>query len=121
MAPRVILTSQEIRRALTRIAHEIMERNGGPGGVVLVGIHTRGVPLSRRLAESIKKFEGTAVSVGALDIGLYRDDVSDGVRPSMRTTDIPIDVDGQRVVLVDDVLYTGRSIRAAMARISAPK
>ena len=114
LAPRVILTSQEIRRALTRIAHEIMERNGGPDGVVLVGIHTRGVPLSRRLAHSIKEFEGAAVTVGALDIGLYRDDVSDGVRPSMRPTDIPVDIEGQRVVLVDDVLYTGRSIRAAM-------
>ena len=91
-----------------------MERNGGPDRVVLVGIRTRGVPLSHRLAESIKEFEGEAVSVGALDIGLYRDDVSDGVRPSMRPTDIPVGVDGQRVVLVDDVLYTGRSIRAAM-------
>lgn len=91
-----------------------MERNGGAEGVVLVGMHTRGVPLSERLAHWIKQFEGGAVGVGVLDIGMYRDDISEGVRPVMRPTNLPVDIQGQRVVLVDDVLYTGRSIRAAM-------
>ena len=112
--PREILSSDEIRRALTRIAHEVLERNGGVQDIVLVGMHTRGVPLARRLAQWMKQFEGEEVSVGALDIGLYRDDVSGGVRPIMRPTEIPVDIADQRVVLVDDVLFTGRSIRAAM-------
>ena len=110
----MILSSEEIRRALTRIAHEILERNGGVEGVVLVGMHTRGVPLARRIARWIKESEGQDIVVGTLDIGLYRDDISGGVRPRMRPTDIPVNIQGQRVVLVDDVLYTGRSIRAAM-------
>lgn len=114
MPDRVILSADEIRRALGRIAHEVLERNRGVEGVVLVGMHTRGVPLAHRLSRAIHEYEGETVPVGALDIGLYRDDTSSGVRPLMRRTDIPVDIHSRCVVLVDDVLYTGRTIRAAL-------
>ena len=110
---RRILTDDEMRRALIRVAHEVMERNGGAEGVVLVGMHTRGVPIARRIADFVKQFEGVEVPVGLLDIGLYRDDVAAGARPLMRQTFIP-DIQGRTVVLVDDVLFTGRTVRAAM-------
>ena len=109
-----VLDAEAIRRALTRIAHEVLERNGGADGVVLIGLHSRGVPLARRLAALIRQFEGLAVPVGSVDIGLYRDDLASGRRPPVRRSDIPVNIEGRRVVLVDDVLYTGRSIRAAM-------
>ena len=110
---RQILTSDEMRRALVRISHEILERNGGADDLVLMGLHTRGVPIARRIAKFVKSFEGKDVPVGSLDIGLYRDDLAGGARPLMQRTDIPA-IQGLRVVLVDDVLYTGRSVRAAM-------
>ena len=113
-ATRKILTNDEVRRALTRISHEILERNGGAEGLVLVGMHTRGVPIAQRLAELMDDFEGESVPTGALDIGLYRDDTTGGSRPMMRLTEIPVDIQNRAVVLVDDVLFTGRSIRAAM-------
>ncbi len=115
MPDKVILDEQDIRRALTRIAHEIVERNHGSQDLVFIGIHTRGVPLARRLAAAINEFEPSDITVGALDITLHRDDITFGDEvPSLRYTDIPPDFEEKRVILVDDVLYTGRTIRAAM-------
>ena len=114
LGAREILSSDEIARSIVRISHEILERDGGVAGLVLVGIHTRGVPLAERVATAIQSLEGEDVVVGALDIGLYRDDVSGGVRPVMRPTHIPVNIQDMSIILVDDVLYTGRTIRAAM-------
>ncbi|MBI4297790.1 MAG: bifunctional pyr operon transcriptional regulator/uracil phosphoribosyltransferase PyrR [Chloroflexi bacterium] len=118
MGEKVLLTEVDIRRALVRIAHEIVERNKGCQDLVLVGMHTRGVPLARRLAALLKDIEKAEVPVGTLDIGLYRDDLPYREEPPhIRSTDIPADIVGKVVVLVDDVLFTGRSIRAAMDAI----
>ena len=119
MPEKILLTSTEIKRALARIAHEILEKNKGAEGIVLVGMWTRGVPLARRIAQTIASFEGISVPVGTLDIGPYRDDIppSESRLPNQNHTDIRTSVINKRVVLVDDVLYTGRSIRAAMDAI----
>ncbi len=116
MPEKILLNSREIGRALARIAHEIVERNKGAEGVVLVGMRTRGVPLAKRIAEIIEGFEGTPIPVGTLDIGLYRDDISPSELKSANQsrTDIPNSIADRRGLLVDDVLYTGRSIRAAI-------
>lgn len=106
--------ADDIRRALSRMAHEILERHKGLSGLVLAGIHTRGVPLARRIAERIAQFEGVEVPLGALDVGLYRDDSAYRSRPRVRPSSFPVGIDDAKVVLVDDVLYTGRSIRAAL-------
>jgi len=111
---RVLMSPDEIRRALSRMAHEIVEKNGGVDGVVLVGIRTRGVPLARRIGRLIAEFESGPVPSGELDVTLYRDDIATRVKTPSGPTDLPVDITGQTVVLVDDVLYTGRSVRAAM-------
>jgi pyrimidine operon attenuation protein/uracil phosphoribosyltransferase len=114
-----ILSADEIRRALVRIAHEIDERNGGLQHVVLVGIRSRGVPLAERIAAAIADFEGTRVPVGQLDITLYRDDLKlRGPAARVYKTDVPTDITGKTVVLVDDVLFTGRTVRAALDAIA---
>ncbi|WP_268873087.1 bifunctional pyr operon transcriptional regulator/uracil phosphoribosyltransferase PyrR [Halalkalibacter krulwichiae] len=114
---RVILDEQAIRRATTRIAHEIIEHNKGIDDCVLIGIKTRGIYLAKRLAERIEQIEGASIPVGEIDITLYRDDLtvkSDNKEPIIQGTDIPVDISGRKVILVDDVLYTGRTVRAGL-------
>jgi pyrimidine operon attenuation protein/uracil phosphoribosyltransferase len=111
----IILDEVGVKRALTRIAHEILEKNKGIGGLVLVGIWTGGVYLARELSRRLEEIEGEKIPTGALDITLYRDDIKgDAVHLQERKTDIPFSVEEKKVVLVDDVLFTGRTIRAAM-------
>lgn len=115
MPKKIVMTPDDIRRTLARIAHEIIEQNKTTSHLILVGMRTRGVPLAKRLAANITNFEKSSISVGALDISLYRDDLSSlDPQPVVQRTDIPTSIDGKSIVLVDDVLYTGRSTRAAM-------
>jgi pyrimidine operon attenuation protein/uracil phosphoribosyltransferase len=115
MPEKIIMTSEDIRRTLARIAHEIIERNKSTEHLILVGLHTRGVPLAGRLASNIENFERDRLNVGTLDISPYRDDLpAHEQKVVIRRTDIPDNIDSKSIVLVDDVLYTGRSIRAAM-------
>ena len=111
---KLIMNGDQIRRALVRIAHELLEKNGGSKNLLLVGIRTRGIPLANRLANYIKEFEGYETPVGVLDITLYRDDIFSRGGMTTQSTNIPVSVDGRVVILIDDVLFTGRTIRAAM-------
>ncbi|MDD4874446.1 MAG: bifunctional pyr operon transcriptional regulator/uracil phosphoribosyltransferase PyrR [Dehalococcoidales bacterium] len=115
MAKKIIMSGSDIKRTLSRIAHEIIERNKSTEKIILVGMRTRGVPLANRLASDIESFEGAKIPVGILDFSLYRDDISSlGLQPVVKSTDIPVSIDGKTIILVDDVLYTGRSVRAAL-------
>lgn len=113
----VLMDADRIGRTLTRIAHEIVERNKGVEDLALIGVRTRGVPIARRLARALREITGSDIPTGALDITLYRDDLmrqAVGPQPLVRRTEIPFSIDNRRILLVDDVLYTGRTTRAAL-------
>ena len=110
----IVMDTEEIERSLTRIAHQILEKNKGADNLAVVGIVTRGDLLAKRLVEKIESIEGARVPLGRLDISFYRDDFASYVSPEVLSTEIMFDIDGRDVVLVDDVLYTGRTIRAAL-------
>jgi pyrimidine operon attenuation protein/uracil phosphoribosyltransferase len=115
MTARSMMDSDQIRRAITRMGHEIVERHGGTDGLVLIGIQRRGVVLAQRLADAIAESEHVRAPVGSLDISLYRDDLSElASYPIVRSTELPFDINDRTVVLIDDVLFTGRTVRAAM-------
>jgi pyrimidine operon attenuation protein/uracil phosphoribosyltransferase len=118
LAEKTLMSPTDMERALTRVAHEILEHNRGAENIILVGMQTRGFPLAKRLAATIKTIEGFAPPVGSLDISLYRDDLSSReIKPVIHRTDIPYDITSKEVILVDDVFFNGRSFRAAMDAI----
>jgi pyrimidine operon attenuation protein / uracil phosphoribosyltransferase len=118
MSDRILLTADDVRRAIVRIAHEIVESHRGTRNLMLLGMHTRGLPLARRLGRIIEEIEGGSVPIGALDVTLYRDDLSmRGAAKSLAPGELSEDVTGKSVVLVDEVIFTGRSVRAALDAI----
>jgi pyrimidine operon attenuation protein/uracil phosphoribosyltransferase len=110
----ILLNAEEMRRAITRMAHEVVERNNGATDVVFAGLLTRGVPLAQRMANTIELIERIQVPIGFLDINLYRDDLNDRPQPLVRPTTFPVNIDNKRIIIIDDVLFTGRSARAAL-------
>ena len=113
-----IMSKSDINRVLTRMAHQIVERHKGVSSLVFVGLHTRGFPIASRLSNAILEFEGESVPVVPLDISLYRDDVTDRDSDRVRLTRFPVDIDGRSIVIIDDVLFTGRSVRASLDAIA---
>ena len=114
----VIMDEAAVRRSMTRITHEIIEKNNGTADIILLGIHRRGMPLAAILRDNIRSFEGTEVPLGSIDISLYRDDLTEvSDLPETGATSIPCDINGKKVILVDDVIYTGRTVRAAIEAV----
>ncbi len=114
----VIMDEDAVRRSLTRITHEIIEKNSGTADLVLLGIHRRGMPLAAILQENLRRFEGREVPIGSIDISLYRDDLTElSDTPAEGVSNIPCDITGKTIVLVDDVIYTGRTVRAAIEAV----
>ena len=114
----IIMDEAAVRRSMTRITHEIIEKNNGVSDLVLLGIHRRGMPLAAMLRENISRFEGLEVPIGSIDISLYRDDLTElSDTPSEGNSEIPCDITGKTVILVDDVIYTGRTVRAAIEAV----
>lgn len=114
MTNSIILDQEQLKRALIRVAHEVLERNRGASNIAIVGIQSRGYFIAQRLVENISSIESVDVPIGALDISLYRDDIGTNPQPILKKTEIDFDLSNKELILVDDVLYTGRTIRAAM-------
>lgn len=117
-ADRIVMSADDVRRALTRISHEIVERNDGAADMVILGIPTGGVPLAARIAQGVGEIEGYDIPYGSLDVTMHRDDLRLNPTRPLTDTDVPVDIDGKLVVLVDDVLYSGRTVRAALDALS---